>query len=137
MTEKMQSKISKKSTSQMGIIFGCIILFVASTAIGYYFGWAHTWADRRNRPLIGKAPLTLQLVKVVKAVPAQSEIQYENVEEVRQQMPAVSGDFVGFAADCMGRQVKWTLPKGSYVTKHDLMPRLKDAPKSAPEPQAK
>lgn len=118
-----QSGVSSRSTSQMGIIFGCIVLFIASTAIGYYFGWSVTWADRRSRPLIGKAPLTLQLVKVVKSVPAQSTIEYENIEEVRQQVPAVSGDFVGFAADCMGRRVKWTLPKGSYVTKHDLMPK--------------
>ncbi len=64
----------------------------------------------------------MQLVKVVRDIPASGKVEFENVEEVRVKMPQVYADSLGFASECMGRQVKWTLRKGGYVSRHDLVP---------------
>ncbi|MBI5172248.1 MAG: hypothetical protein SFV17_15630 [Candidatus Obscuribacter sp.] len=113
---------SSNSTKQLLVIFGSLAIFLGSTGLGYYWGFTSTWNHFKKQPLIGKEPITLQLVKVVRDIPASGKVEFENVEEVRVKMPQVYADSLGFASECMGRQVKWTLRKGGYVSRHDLVP---------------
>lgn len=113
---------SSNSTKQLLVILGSLVIFLGSTGLGYYWGFTSTWNHFKKQPLIGKEPITLQLVKVVRDIPASGKVEFENVEEVRVKMPQVYADSLGFASECMGRQVKWTLRKGGYVSRHDLVP---------------
>lgn len=124
---------SSKSIKQLLVILGSLAVFLGSTGLGYYWGFTSTWNNFKKQPLIGKEPITLQLVKVVRDIPASGKVEFENVEEVRVKMPQVYADSLGFASECMGRQVKRTLRKGGYVSRHDLVPvgQARAAAKSA------
>ncbi len=113
---------SSNSSKQLLVILGSLAIFLGSIGLGYFWGFSSTWAHFKKQPLIGKEPITLQLVKVVRDIPASGKVEFENVEEVRVKMPQVYADSLGFASECMGRQVKWTLRKGGYVSRHDLVP---------------
>jgi hypothetical protein len=115
---------SKKSGLSLLVVLGSLLIFIATISIAYYVGWSSTWDNYRKQPLIGEAPIQIQLVKVVKNIPAGGKIDSDNVEEVRVLMPKVYSDSFGFAADCMGGRLKWSLRRGEYVSRHDLLPEV-------------
>ena len=110
------------SSKQLMITMGALGTFIVTTGVGYYVGISQTWNAFKTQPLIGGAPIELQEVKVLKDIPAYGRIDGDIVEDARMYVPGVYSDFYGFVSDCAGRQVKWTLKKGTYVSRHDLMP---------------
>lgn len=110
------------SSKQVAVTFGAIFVFFGLTGLGYYLGWSTTWTEFRQRPQIGADKLEPQLVVVVKDIADGGEVTFDNVEERRMKLDRVSSDCLGFAADCMGRKLKWALKKGTYVSLHDLKP---------------
>lgn len=114
---------TSNSSRQIAVTFGAIFVFLGAAALGYYLGWSNTWAQFRQLPLIGADKLEPQLVVVVKEIPPGGEIAFENIEERKVKVDRLAGDSLGFAAECMGRKVKWGLKKGDYVSLHDLLPR--------------
>lgn len=110
------------SSKQLMITMGALGAFIVTTGVGYYVGFSQTWNAFKSQPLIGDAPIELQVVKVLKDIPAYGRIDGDEVEEARMLVPGVYSDFYGFVSDCAGRQTKWTLKKGTYVSRHDLVP---------------
>jgi len=110
------------SSKQLMITMGALGAFIVTTGVGYYVGFSQTWNAFKSQPLIGDAPIELQVVKVLKDIPAYGRIDGGTVEEARMLVPGVYSDFYGFVSDCAGRQTKWTLKKGTYVSRHDLVP---------------
>jgi len=110
------------SSKQLMITMGALGAFIVTTGVGYYVGFSQTWNAFKSQPLIGDAPIELQVVKVLKDIPAYGRIDGDTVEEARMLVPGVYSDFYGFVSDCAGRQTKWTLKKGTYVSRHDLVP---------------
>ncbi|MBK9773580.1 MAG: hypothetical protein IPP57_22655 [Candidatus Obscuribacter sp.] len=71
------------SSKQLMITMGALGTFIVTTGVGYYVGFSQTWNAFKTQPLIGGAPIELQVVKVLKDIPAYGRIDGDIVEEAR------------------------------------------------------
>jgi hypothetical protein len=105
-------------------IFGAIFGFLLIIGVGYYLGYSSTWDNYRRQPKIGAEPIKMKLVMVVKDIPAGQAIDDASIEERHELLPAVSLDAYSFASEVLGRKCKWTLNKGQYISRHDVLPTI-------------
>lgn len=104
-------------------IFGSIFGFLLVTGIGYFIGYAYTWDQFRQRPKIGAEPLKMKLVFAVSDIAPGQQIDFNSVEERHDLRPNVALDAFSFTSDMLGRRAKWPIAKGSYISRHDLLPQ--------------
>lgn len=114
------------AAKQLLTILGVMLAFLVCSCVTYYAAWNNVWSNAKATAPIGAEPLRIKVVTVVKDIAAGGEIDFNSVDERYETLEHIAVDSFGFAAECIGRKTKWSLPKGSHVARHDLLPELKD-----------
>lgn len=111
------------ASRQLLTILGVMLAFMVCSCVTYYATWSYAWSNAKATARIGAEPLHIKVVSVVKDVPAGTELDFNCIDERYETLDHVAVDAYGFVAECIGRKTKWALPKGSYVSRHDLLPQ--------------